>query len=1028
MKFLMIKSDLLAVGLSAVIIATFSALLYADYTRKVTVSGAEEVGVITFKKKVAQRMYSGQVIWEDVEQKSPVYNNDTIRTSDISEAIIELRDGTSIELDENSMILIAQSAGAININFEHGTIYAKRGDIGEKDVKALNIMSKDTLVSFARSDLKLSRAEGEEKKIDLVVSKGDAKINTGKQEKVVTKDQRVVISLDTREAKVDDLKLVLTGPSPNRYFVTRDPRQAVNFGWNEVKNKTLYLEIAADGGFRKLTVEREVKGTSAADLLPPGTWHWRLSAVDRASGKRDYSESRKFNIIRDVPVVLTYPQNNHALDYAGTPPIINFRWQKNDLALEYILEISADANFASILKTVQTPLTGLAVDNIAEGTYFWRVRTRVEIGETGYNGTSAVHRLTVNRKKTMEPAALVAPPDRVNIGSLMFLKKGQMFSWSSPAQMARYELVISRDQAFKDIAYRVSVDSNFAGVQTELKPGTYYWRVHTLGETPELSATSAIRVLSVVQTDAIKLIAPGKESSIRLAEEQNSVDVDFSWSKTAIDGVYQFELSRDQGFLTLDRSQRLPGTAVKMPKLGAGRYFWRIRLLDNGNNDIMVSDTGVLAVTVPEKKIEPVIPVGADADKKDATAPEKKTEPEKRKTVLSVQLPVKEGAIYVNGRYRGKGSVKADVEPGKNQTVTVTARGFEKYTVTVVVADGELKEIKPELVKEKALDRVKWIQEMGSPIMVKPAYHKNLIIIGTVNGNLICLNREGGRMWTVNLERRIESTPVFTGNVMYVVSNNENLYAINVYNGKILWKFKLLGTLLFESSPVVEGNRIIVASSYGRVYAISAAGKELWHRDIQSGIFSSPAYRNNMVYVGSEDNYLYALSAENGRVKWKLKMDGRVIASSPLTEKGIILIGTYAGTFYGIDMEKGKSRWTFKTGDSILSSPVVFSGKVYFGSNDEKLYCLNVDDGKLVWKFNTGEKVIAKPAVLNNTIGIASGNTLFILDANTGREQWVHRFPNRIKTSAVTAYDDLVVGLENGQVASLRSNLRVIVK
>ncbi|HDP80278.1 MAG TPA: hypothetical protein ENN21_05480, partial [Spirochaetes bacterium] len=614
MKLLMIKSDLLALGLSAAIMTTCSALLYADFTHKVESSGAQEVGVITFKKKVAQRKYSNQVIWEDVEQKAPVYNNDTIRTSDISEAVIELKDGTSIELDENSMILVAQSAGAININFEHGTIYAKRGDLAGKDVKALNIMSKDTLVSFARSDLKLSRAEGEEKKLDLVVSKGDAKVNVGKEEKLVTKDQRMVISLDTKEAKVDDLKLVLTSPAMNRYFITGDPRQAVNFGWEAVSgNRKLHVEIARDGRFRDIVSEKAAAGTGAAEMVAPGTWYWRLRAEDGATGRKDYSESRKFTVIRDVPVALVHPRDDLALDYAGSPPIVNFRWQRNELAMEYILEVAADANFAKILRSVQTPLTGLSLDTFGEGVYYWRVRTAVEIAGTRHNGSSPVRRLVVNRKKAMEPAALIAPADKISVSSLMFQKRGLMFSWAGPAQIARYELLIARDPAFKDIAYKTEGTSNFASVRFDSAPGNYYWRVRTLGETPELSAVSAVRSVSVVRTENIQLLAPGKEAKIFLEEDQNARDVDFSWTKSTIEGVYALEISRDRGFITLDRSARQAGTAVRVEKLKAGNYFWRVKLLDDQKSEILVSETAALSLNVPEKKAVPVPPVVTDA-------------------------------------------------------------------------------------------------------------------------------------------------------------------------------------------------------------------------------------------------------------------------------------------------------------------------------------------------------------------------------------------------------------------------------
>src|SRR5271157_5574126 len=128
MRFLKkINNDLFAVGISALVIMTCSALLYAELTRRVESSGAKQIGTIVFKREVAQRKYASQVIWEDLEQNTPVYNNDTVRTAEMSEARINLN-GTYVNLDENSLILLSLTKEGININFSHGSISANRGD------------------------------------------------------------------------------------------------------------------------------------------------------------------------------------------------------------------------------------------------------------------------------------------------------------------------------------------------------------------------------------------------------------------------------------------------------------------------------------------------------------------------------------------------------------------------------------------------------------------------------------------------------------------------------------------------------------------------------------------------------------------------------------------------------------------------------------------------------------------------------------------------------------------------------------
>jgi len=178
------SSDFWTLGISAVIIAAFSVLLYADFAKKIEVDGAEQIGTITFKREVAQRRYQAQVVWEEVKQSYPVYNNDSIRTSDNSEAVIHLLDGTDINVDENSMIMLSALAEGININFAHGSISANRERVAGAAVAAITIRSNDTTVSIDRSNIQLSQLDNME--LDLTVSEGTARVKTAASEDSLT--------------------------------------------------------------------------------------------------------------------------------------------------------------------------------------------------------------------------------------------------------------------------------------------------------------------------------------------------------------------------------------------------------------------------------------------------------------------------------------------------------------------------------------------------------------------------------------------------------------------------------------------------------------------------------------------------------------------------------------------------------------------------------------------------------------------------------------------------------------------------
>jgi uncharacterized membrane protein len=67
----------------------------------------------------------------------------------------------------------------------------------------------------------------------------------------------------------------------------------------------------------------------------------------------------------------------------------------------------------------------------------------------------------------------------------------------------------------------------------------------------------------------------------------------------------------------------------------------------------------------------------------------------------------------------------------------------------------------------------------------------------------------------------------------------------------------------------------------------------LWKYKTGDGIRSSPAVSGGIVYIGSKDQYVYALNADTGKLKWKYKT-GDEIQSSPAVSGGIVYIGVKA--------------------------------------------------------------------------------------------------------------------------------------
>ena len=201
--------------------------------------------------------------------------------------------------------------------------------------------------------------------------------------------------------------------------------------------------------------------------------------------------------------------------------------------------------------------------------------------------------------------------------------------------------------------------------------------------------------------------------------------------------------------------------------------------------------------------------------------------------------------------------------------------------------------------------------------------------------------------------------------------------------------------------------------------AFAQDGTAVWERNLEEGIFSSIAYDNGLLYVGTDRSRVYAINAKDGSVRWTCQTDSRIFTSSPKVYRGLLFVGCYSGSFYAIDARTGWLRWAFKADKPVLSSPAFFEGSVFFGSEDGMVYSLGVLDGKKQWEFRTKASIVAGPQVSGNSVLIPSGNTVYALDVSSGDLNWREGLSSGINTPVTVVGNAAFVGLDNGEVVSI---------
>ncbi|HSD07493.1 PQQ-binding-like beta-propeller repeat protein [Flavobacterium sp.] len=262
---------------------------------------------------------------------------------------------------------------------------------------------------------------------------------------------------------------------------------------------------------------------------------------------------------------------------------------------------------------------------------------------------------------------------------------------------------------------------------------------------------------------------------------------------------------------------------------------------------------------------------------------------------------------------------------------------------------------------------------------------------------------------------------------------------------KRLWVVSLLIFFLVANHVVVFGQQqaTTISAFQNRVFKgekYNPLGSVKWVFKTKGKIFSSPIVYQGIVYIGSEDGFLYAIQEKMGKKLWKFQTGGAV-HSSPTVYKNTVYFGSFDGYYYAVDSKKGSLKWKFKTGgehwsgevsflglkpydrymddlwDFFLSSPVVNPDakdpSVFFGSSDGNVYALNANTGKLKWKFAANGSIHCSPALYKKTLYVGSWDAnLYAIDIKTGKQRWKFETGNKVGfkgiESSVAVANDMV--------------------
>ncbi len=114
-------------------------------------------------------------------------------------------------------------------------------------------------------------------------------------------------------------------------------------------------------------------------------------------------------------------------------------------------------------------------------------------------------------------------------------------------------------------------------------------------------------------------------------------------------------------------------------------------------------------------------------------------------------------------------------------------------------------------------------------------------------------------------------------------------------------------------------------------------------------------------------------------------------------EHGRVFVGSSDQGLYALRADDGQKLWRFETLGFVQCAPLYDAQEdvLYFGSNDGALYKVNAKNGELLWRFNSNAEVARRPVLEGGTLYVANANdTVLAIEPATGKLLWhQHRTP-----------------------------------
>lgn len=335
--------------------------------------------------------------------------------------------------------------------------------------------------------------------------------------------------------------------------------------------------------------------------------------------------------------------------------------------------------------------------------------------------------------------------------------------------------------------------------------------------------------------------------------------------------------------------------------------------------------------------------------------------------------------------------IRATVTPRVAWSVSVGKSGNYKFSprvdgnrVFAAAADGTITAL--DIADGRVVTRVDAKRKLSSGA----AGEGDLVIVGTVKGDVVALDLAGKEKWVSNVGGEVLAPVALTGKQAVVRTSDGRIYALNLADGKRQWVYQRPTPALLlraETAVVVTPTSVVAGYPGGKLIALDLDnGRLTWEVTVSlprgstelervADVAGLPVIEEGRICAVAFQGKAACFDIQGGNTVWTRDISS---ATGMAIDKTNLYLSDDQDKVHSLDRASGSSRWMQdKLLRRKLTVPVVVDGKIVVGDSLGWLHVLSKDDGALVGRIAVdGGAVNAMVPAMDGLLVQTAGGTL----------------------------------------------------